>query len=380
MKKCLSIALLISVICLITACSTQNKTGTVDYRSLSYKGFPVYSYLNASIEKVVRDFGEPIAQDWYQGARYYGYDGIAFFYDEHNKIRSISIDDLSVIEIDGITLNKNRAGLIATLGEPIEEGLDDGLEEEGLESSYDMIYANMKFSMPSPEDRAVLLVINSDDFGVKISVSDVKITHDNMVHNISDSKTVNIYRNPAEKGDRSTDNQGTTVNRSESRYRTVKIGNLTWMVENVNVKIDGSWCYDNNDANCAKYGRLYTWDAAMKVCPIGWRLPTREDWNALVIAAGSPDEAGKRLKSKSDWDGTDNFGFSALPGGSRYIDGSFVSVGVIGYWWSATESGNHAAYFRYMASVAGYVIEHNSDGLDHSYVKGIGNSVRCIQD
>jgi len=131
-----------------------------------------------------------------------------------------------------------------------------------------------------------------------------------------------------------------TDSRNGQTYRTVKIGNRTWMAENLNFQTENSWCYDNNSANCSKYGRLYTWDAAMKACPSGWRLPSDNDWTALTNAVGS--NAGTKLKSQTGWNdngnGTDDFGFSALPGGSRSTDGSFDGVGSYGHWWSATEA------------------------------------------
>ncbi|MDR0331294.1 MAG: fibrobacter succinogenes major paralogous domain-containing protein, partial [Chitinispirillales bacterium] len=163
-------------------------------------------------------------------------------------------------------------------------------------------------------------------------------------------------------------------------YRTVKIGGQTWMAENLNYKTENSWCYDNDESNGKKYGRLYTWETAQTVCPSGWHLPSREEWGNLVEAAGGYKVAGKKLKSKTGWDdrddgtsgnGTDEFGFSALPGGYRvYSDGSFYYVGYYGYWWSATEYGSGDADNRDMGYNYDYVGE-NYDG------KSNGFSVRC---
>jgi uncharacterized protein (TIGR02145 family)/uncharacterized repeat protein (TIGR02543 family) len=156
---------------------------------------------------------------------------------------------------------------------------------------------------------------------------------------------------------------------------SVKIGNLTWTKQNLNIETPDSWCYENNPANCAKYGRLYIWEAAKKACASmggGWRLPDTADWNKLVNYAGG-STASNKLKAKSGWNGTDDYGFSALPGGYRSYDGSFYYVGDGGEWWSATEGGGGYAYNRYMDSVIGYVYENYSD-------KSIGFSVRCVQD
>jgi len=146
--------------------------------------------------------------------------------------------------------------------------------------------------------------------------------------------------------------------RDGKKYRIVKIGDNTWMAENLNYKIDDSWCYDNDESNCKKYGRLYNWGAAMEACPTGWRLPTYEEWDDLIQIAGN-DVAGVKLKSKTDLDnnnrGSDELDFSALPGGRR--DGnnhSFTNVGTEAIWW-------------------GYEDRYCSDG----YVQGYDADERC---
>jgi uncharacterized protein (TIGR02145 family) len=165
-------------------------------------------------------------------------------------------------------------------------------------------------------------------------------------------------------------------------YRIVQIGNQTWMAENLNLETPNSWCivdiaslndYEGNPANCEKYGRLYTWDAAKSACPGGWHLPTREEWNELVSFAGG-DNAGTKLKSKyPDWNGADEFAFSALPGGHRYTDGGFGDPGSHGNWWSATEIDASDAYTRTMGTSNAIVYEYNGN-------KDIGFSVRCLYD
>jgi len=109
--------------------------------------------------------------------------------------------------------------------------------------------------------------------------------------------------------------------RDKQIYEIVKIGNLTWMAKNMNHKAGAFWCYDNENFNCEKYGLLYDWHTAMKVCPSGWKLPSRGEWNDLVQTIGK-EVAGKKLKSK-DGQGTDDFGFSALLGGRRNTGGNF---------------------------------------------------------
>jgi uncharacterized protein (TIGR02145 family) len=158
--------------------------------------------------------------------------------------------------------------------------------------------------------------------------------------------------------------------------KTVKIGEQTWMAENLNIKAGNSWCYDGDDSNCDRYGRLYDWATAKRVCPAGWHLPTRQEWDDLIEEVGK-NVSGKRLKSKSRWknngNGTDDYGFSALPGGYRYSDGNFNTAGNFGYWWTATEYGSGYAYNRYM--------HYDDDGVGENYGdKSYGFSVRCVRD
>jgi len=168
-----------------------------------------------------------------------------------------------------------------------------------------------------------------------------------------------------------------TDNRDGQKYKTVKIGNQVWMAENLRFKIGDSWCYDNSEDNCAKYGRLYDWNTAMKACPSGWHLPSDEEWDNLVTASGGGDGvAGMELKSASGWDkgnGYDRKGFSALPGGARSTDGNFYSAGKDGNWWTATEFGSDNATRRDMIYDKFNVYKYVRD-------KGYGYSVRCVQD
>jgi uncharacterized protein (TIGR02145 family) len=172
-----------------------------------------------------------------------------------------------------------------------------------------------------------------------------------------------------------------TDSRDGKKYRTVAIGKQTWMAENLNYNASGSKCYGNSESNCQKYGRLYNWSTARTACPKGWHLPSEAEWSTLIDFVGGSSTAGTKLKSASGWNkflfiggnGTDEYGFSALPGGSGYSGGSFDFVGDYGSWWSATEDVASGAYFRYMyyyyASVGRVLVD--MSGL---------LSVRCAQD
>jgi uncharacterized protein (TIGR02145 family) len=174
-----------------------------------------------------------------------------------------------------------------------------------------------------------------------------------------------------------------------ANYRTVTIGAQTWMAENLDHAVKGSRCYDDNSANCAKYGRLYDWETAMTVCPSGWRLPSEEDWDILMNFVQTDNGltfaylANKYLKAASGWNdingqsgnGEDKYGFTALPGGHAYIYGDFhsTSVGMEGTWWTASEFVNSVSYAIKMS----YAYERIQTGTySNSYLL----SVRCVKE
>jgi uncharacterized protein (TIGR02145 family) len=189
----------------------------------------------------------------------------------------------------------------------------------------------------------------------------------------------------------------------------ITIGTQTWLKCNLEVEpITGnSRCYNDDPANCVKYGRLYDWTTAMDlpskcnsvlstndadcaisakhkgVCPSNYHIPTKTEWDALVSYIESDKGctycAGKHLKSACGWSsgtGLDSYGFSALPGGFGFGNGRFFgSAGDDGEWWSATERSNSKdyAYKRYM--------DHNQDYALSGYsLKRDLSSVRCLQD
>jgi len=169
--------------------------------------------------------------------------------------------------------------------------------------------------------------------------------------------------------------------RDGKTYKTVKIGKQTWLAENLNYDASGCKCYENNPANADKYGRLYNWETAKKACPPGWHLPNFLEWQELVNFAGGLVIAERKLKASSGWNyyngmpgnGTDEFGFSALPGGDGSLEGDFGGAGNTGSWWSSTE---------YNASGA-CALDMHRDGsgiVIACYYKTYLYSVRCVQD
>ncbi len=168
---------------------------------------------------------------------------------------------------------------------------------------------------------------------------------------------------------------GNSLSCGDKTYKTVAIGNQTWMAENLDYAVEGSKCYDEDEANCDTYGRLYDWETAKKICPSGWHLPSTADWDMMTNHIGGSETEGKKLKTAS-WGGTNDYGFSALPGGFCYfVDGSFKNVGYGGYWWSSSEykDNNRAASSRSMGNSVDYAYWNNNN-------KGYLFSVRCLQD
>ncbi|MDR1811237.1 MAG: PEGA domain-containing protein [Candidatus Fibromonas sp.] len=181
-----------------------------------------------------------------------------------------------------------------------------------------------------------------------------------------------------------------TDSRDGKKYKVVKISKQTWMAENLNYDANGSKCYDNKPENCTKYGRLYDWNTAKKACPSGWHLPSKGEWEVLDNAVGGEKAAGKNLKAKSGWNrngffngnGTDEFNFSALPGGHGNSDGSFRNIGIGGYWWSASEIGVNYAYYRsiFNSLDAAYLDYNNSYVSKDGNIKSSLFSIRCLLD
>lgn len=160
---------------------------------------------------------------------------------------------------------------------------------------------------------------------------------------------------------------------------SVVIGNLRWMTKNLNVwTLSGSSCYGGKSKNCKAYGRLYNFETAKKVCSSGWRLPTDEEWSAMVSSVG--DNAAPKLKANIGWaadgddpgTGSDNFGFRALPSGLIYQDSSMY-LGHHAYFWTATEKDAEAAWFRSISY-------DNENVYRYFNLKTARYSVRCVKD
>ncbi len=165
-----------------------------------------------------------------------------------------------------------------------------------------------------------------------------------------------------------------------ANFRTVIIGSQTWMAENLNCDVEGSKCYDNNPSNCETYGRLYNWATAMNlpsncnssscssqiqskhrgICPAGWHIPSRADWEAVTAYISS----------------TDDYGFSVLPSGFGLL-GSFYDGGG-GWWWTASEDdSDYYAYYLNIVNIESGSMEVYSGTMA---LKNMLFSVRCLKD
>lgn len=202
-----------------------------------------------------------------------------------------------------------------------------------------------------------------------------------------------------------TDNDG-------NAYNTITIGSQCWMAENLkvthyqngdpilrvnspsewgNLATGASCSYDTSETQVSTYGRLYNWYAVNDgrgIAPPGWRVPTDDDWKQLEMYLGmsqadadKDDEyrgsIGDKLKAASGWNGggngTNESGFTALPAGYRYTDGTFLRLGDYAYFWCATEYDNDYAWDRYLDRFVSGVGRYNDP-------KRCGFSVRLIKE
>ena len=213
---------------------------------------------------------------------------------------------------------------------------------------------------------------------------------------LRDAPAVGTSSRQLPKLDDSSESGVLTDSRDGQTYKFVTIGSQTWMAENLNYEAKGSFCYEDEDSDdsveyCERYGRLYTWASAMDsagvfstnskscgnndsdndtlcapiypvqgICPEGWHLPSSAEWDTLFVAMGSEKNAAKKLKSKTGWtengNGSDDYGFSALPGGAAFDYSSYTGepyykyAGSQAFFWSSTEYDRGSAFSKHLLS------------------------------
>jgi len=197
---------------------------------------------------------------------------------------------------------------------------------------------------------------------------------------------------------------GCSDTNTPNTYQTIRIDTQEWMIKNLDVEFfrngdpipearsdeewrkageEGrpAWCYYENKAeNGSKYGRLYNWYAITDqrvLAPAGWHISSDAEWRNTTDFLGGEDAAGTKMKSSSGWtddgNGTNESGFTGLPGGCRDLNGKFGYIDKIGYWWSSTEYYTTLAWYRCIDRSPYYVYRTN-------YYKQNGLSVRCVRD
>ena len=226
--------------------------------------------------------------------------------------------------------------------------------------------------------------------------------------------------------------------RDNQVYRTVTIGNQTWMAQNLNYRFvtpegdSASYCYHGIPDSCTKYGRFYTRDAAMDlmgllpgntpfkcngsgacgvsgrvrgVCPEGWHLPSKAEWDTLIANVGGPEMAAKKLRSTSGWNdngkeacgnGSDDYLFTVVPAGLGFInhwddvyDGTVRSQystaqGMYAFFWSSTDNDEEYKTYFWGASACekdDLTSPESIGGMQQSAFRfSLAFSVRCIKD
>lgn len=234
--------------------------------------------------------------------------------------------------------------------------------------------------------------------------------------NVSDYATIELLADTTDVGDLMTCTPlfGTVTDINGNTYQTIIIGTQEWMTENLRTAnyrngtaiplvtdgaswsglSTGAFCYPNNDpANDATHGKLYNWYAAAnpEICPLGWHLPSDDEWKTLETFLGMPaaelDEqlmdrgalqnVGGKLKAITLWDNpntgaTNEFGFTGIPSGYRTNGGNFLVLGAVVNYWSTTDNGV-AAWF--------HGLQYNKAGADRWIThKAYGMCVRCLRD
>jgi len=194
-------------------------------------------------------------------------------------------------------------------------------------------------------------------------------------------------------------------------YSTVQIGDQCWFAENLRTTTylngdaipqnlsDGDWfsttsgamaIYNDDLMAQTASGGLYNWyavDDARGLCPSGWHVPTDGEWMTMEMALGMSEadanstgwrgtDQGTQMKATYGWyddgNGTNSSGFSGLPGGYRYFNGSFYDAGYYGLWWSSSPDGSFA-WFRDLNYFDDDIFRSNND-------RRSGFSVRCVRD
>lgn len=168
-----------------------------------------------------------------------------------------------------------------------------------------------------------------------------------------------------------------TDKRDGNVYRTISVNGVTWMAENLKLKVqEGSFYFDNDYNNTSGYGVLYAWRTAKTICPAGWHLPSGNEFQNLV----------NHFEQKDTWlrKGSDPSSFGIQLGGMQDYEGTFSEMDESGYYWTSTEyDKNNAEYFSYLLinEIPVIDISRQEDIADiHGTEKTNHYSVRCVKN
>ena len=232
------------------------------------------------------------------------------------------------------------------MGVPIFESADDLKKEKCTEENeFETVYVKVDSSFYMCDNGKWDNDFSSDNFTIEIPVVDSKddlgecgeendgemfrVPRDTIfdTYACEDGEWVSDFGGYGDFVDPETVVRGSFKDERDGKtYKTVKIGDLTWMAENLNYELDGSRCYDDNPDKCKKYGRLYDYKSVEKTCPAGWKVPIRRESNKLL--ASIADHSRPEM-------GYDPYGFNVLLGGSA------VGIKTIKY----EEEGEKTAYW-----------------------------------
>tara|TARA_Y100000766_G_scaffold110012_1_gene94127 strand:+ start:1141 stop:2001 length:861 start_codon:yes stop_codon:yes gene_type:complete len=269
----------------------------------------------------------------------------------------------------------------------------------GCEKDDDTEMETKDITQNNTEDSNEAVTTNNTETNTDVSDEDESTT-DIDTNSVDETTDTTNFTSLIQYGEGATDIDG-------NNYESVIIGNQEWMAENLrtteysdgtsitNVTDDdwyslssGAWCnYNNDNQYDTIYGKLYNWYAVETglLCPTGWHVPTNAEWNVLedYLISNEHWETGTVLKSNFGWDdreegangnGTDDYGWLGLPGGSRsFFAGGFDLVGEEGFWWSSDESSTYYAWLRSLNPYPDLFFSNNGE-------KKKGFSVRCLKD
>lgn len=271
-----------------------------------------------------------------------------------------------------------------------EEPRDSTVTSSSSEVKADTASSNSVVPPVSSSSRDSLETLISSSSSIPDSLDSLRSSSSDVDTSVSVSRfdwnlPKSAYLSPNIKYDSIVDSRDGNV------YKTVKIGDQTWMAENLNYATKDSWCYGNDDAHCDVMGRLYPWMSVIDmasltdadslhrhgICPAGWHVPDYDEWDTLFAAVGGQDVAGLALKASAGWlnggNGSNSFGFTILPAGIGQYETNFGHVGESTIFWTSLRYGSIAAYHI-------FIDDDDDDVSFGTSPKEDYHSVRCLKD